>query len=111
MGSHIGSKQYIVDQRHTRPQFYMLERAGDPGFGDAALAGAGDVLPEEKDRTVVALERAGDEIEHGALAGAVGADQPDDFAGFDVEADPADGFETTEALEETMHRQERRGCW
>ena len=33
-------------------------------------------------------QRTGDEIEQRAFAGAVGADQPDDFAGRDRKADP-----------------------
>ena len=54
--------------------------------------------PEERDLAAVARQRAGNEIEHGALAGAVRTDQPDDFAGRDLEADLADGFKAAEAL-------------
>ena len=80
----------------------MLKSAGDPGLGNAPLPGARNVLPQEYDLTVVAPERAGNQVEYRALAGTVRSDQPDDFAGLDLKPDPADGFKTAEALEQAV---------
>ena len=60
--------------------------------GEAAGAGAVD---------------AGDEIEDGGLAGAVGADQADDLALLDVEGEIVDGAETAEVLGQTRRLEKR----
>jgi len=39
-----------------------------------------DVLPVERDDALVGLHQSGDHVEHGGLAGAVGAEQPDRLA-------------------------------
>ena len=54
-------------------------------------AACGDVVAEKDDRAGVDRQRAGDEVEYGALAGAVRADQADDLARADLEPDLADG--------------------
>jgi hypothetical protein len=49
---------------------------------------------------------AGDEVEHGALAGAVGADDDAEFAFIEVEVEVVDGLEAIEGLVDAF---ERRG--
>ncbi len=75
-----------------------------PGLRNAPLPGAGNVLTEENDPAVVALERASDEVEYRAFACAVRSDQADDFACFNLESDAADGFKSAETLEQTARQ-------
>ena len=52
----------------------------------------------------VGFERAGDQIEAGGLAGAVGTDHREDFALAHVEADVLDGDQTAKRLGEIADR-------
>ena len=57
-------------------------------------------------------QHAGDQVEGGGLAGAVGTDQADDLAGADLEADVVDGDQAAELLADGLHVQHqlaRRG--
>src|ERR1700751_2200978 len=75
----------------------MLERAGDAGTRDVTLGAAADVAAEKADRAVVQRQRAGDEIEHRSLSGAVGAGQAEDLADLHLEADIVDRDQAAEA--------------
>ena len=51
-------------------------------------------------------QRAGQQVEHGRLAGAVGPDQADDLAGVHVEAHVVDRHQAAEALDRAVDRQD-----
>ena len=62
----------------------------------------------ERDRAAVRLEIAGDHVDEGGLAGAVGADQADLLAGGDIQRQRIGGDDRAEALFEPAHR--KHGC-
>ena len=85
-----------------------LEVLGDrePGEDVASLGGVGEAqgddlvggdavegLAVEEDAAAAGLEEPGEGAQGGGLAGAVGADEGDDLAGFDGEGDALDGFD------------------
>ena len=51
----------------------------------------------------IGADEAGDGVDEGRLAGAVGADQAEDLAGSDVEVDAVEGDDATEADGEVAH--------
>ena len=59
---------------------------------------SGDVGAVEIDAALVGLDQAGDHVEHGRLAGAVGAEQADRLAFADVKADALHHFAADEAF-------------
>ena len=87
----ICSEQDIVEQRHVRAQFHVLERARNALGGDMTRRQARHVVVEEQDLPGVRFRRPGDQIEQRGLAGAVRADQAQDLAGLDLEAHVIDG--------------------
>ncbi len=77
----VRAERDVVQHRHRRQQPHVLEGAGDaraarwhrrcrPAIGSAA----------EDDRAARQRQRAADQVEHRALARAVGTDQPEDLA-------------------------------
>ena len=106
-GAQIGSEQHIVEKRHAGPDPHMLEGTRDPGSGNTQRPDTGDIFSEKHDRAGVARERTGDQVENGALAGAVWTDKADDFAGSDFEPHLTDGFEAAKAFGEALDDKQR----
>ena len=79
-----------------------------PAAAMSARQAARDVSAEEADLARARRQRSGDQVEHGALAGAVGTDQADDLAGLDLEADIVDGDQAAEALDGAVDSEQRR---
>ena len=73
-------------------------RAGDTVAGDAVRRLAGDVLSLECDAAAIGRIDAVDAIEHGRLAGAVGADEAKDLAVVHGEVQAAHGLHAAKAL-------------
>ena len=75
----------------------FLKFAADAGVGDFRFRQAReiDVLPK-KCRAGVGAGLAGDHVHHGGFAGAVGADDAAQFAGFDHEAQVVQRLEAVE---------------
>ena len=65
----------ILGDRHARKQVGDLERTAESCRGNPVWRQSRDRLAGEHDRTVIGREHAGDEVEDGRLAGAVGSDQ------------------------------------
>src|SRR5690606_31033760 len=84
-----------------------LEGAPDPGAADPARDAAGDLLAAQPDGAGGGRERAGDQVEGGALAGPVRPDQAEDLALPQVERYPLHRREPTEPLGEATHREQR----
>ena len=67
------------------------ERVKDQFLGDDAEAAAGggvvadDVVAEHRDVTAAGTRQTGQDADQRCLAGAVGAEQPEEFTGLDVE--------------------------
>ena len=75
----------------------------------ATLRGESSLMSRtvERDRAGVGLKIAGDHVDEGRLAGAVGADQADPLAGRDVDVHGVGGDDRAEALVEPAHRKDR----
>ena len=106
-GARIGAEHHVVEHRHAAPQLDVLERPGDAGPGDPSLPRGRDIAAAESHAAAVGPGRAGDEIEHRALAGAVRSDQREDFARVEREADLIDGDQAAETLDHALGRKER----
>ena len=59
-----------------------------------------DVVAEDLAGPAVDREEGGEHLEHGGLAGAVGAEDAEDLAAVDLEVDPVDGALVAELLDE-----------
>ena len=82
----------------------------------AAVAGplvhrpVGDLLVVEEHTARVGDHDPAGHAEAGGLAGAVGAEQADDFAGLDVEVDTVDNAAATVVFDEAFDAQKRHPC-
>ena len=74
---------------------HVLEGARDAGAGDMARGKPRVIARSAKAISpLLSVQRAGEQVEHRGLAGAVRPDQAENFAGTDLEADIVDGDET-----------------
>ena len=69
---------------------------------------AGDIGPVEPDGAGIGAREPHDQRHHRRLAGAVRADQPDDFAGAQIETHVLDGDHAAETFAELAHLQADR---
>src|SRR4029077_9328766 len=72
---------------------------------DRVRGGAGDLAIPEADRASTRPQRAGDQIERRALAGAVGTDEPENLALADLEGNLVDRQKSVEALGQPRDRE------
>ena len=70
----------VVQHRELAEQADGLEGAGDAALGDQVGPQPGDVGAVQADRAAGGAQEAGDDVEQGGLAGAVGADDTEDLA-------------------------------
>src|SRR5439155_5873492 len=103
----VGSEHHVFQDADARPQLHMLEGPRDPGLGDTGLRIMCDRTPGKDDLAFVHPERTGEAVEHRALAGAVRADDSENFAGPYLEADIVDGDEAAEPALGAIHLQEK----
>jgi len=80
----------------------LLRQIADAEARPAIHRQIGDVLPVELDRPGIGGDEAGDDVEAGGLAGAVGAEQTDDLAALHRHADVAQHRAALEALAEAV---------
>jgi hypothetical protein len=88
--------QDVVEDAQARKQLHVLEGARDPQSRDLIGPAVRDVVIEEVDAPAGGPVEAGDAVEDGRLAGAVGADQPVDGLRLDAEAHAVDGAQSSE---------------
>jgi hypothetical protein len=98
----------VLQRRSLREQAGDLERARDAEAGDPLGGLAGDVAPGEDDPATRRLQEAGEQMEQGGLAGAVGADQRVHGPLGDTEVHVADRAEALELLGQALRLQD--GC-
>jgi hypothetical protein len=85
-------------RRHLGEQADVLEGARDAGLGDLVHGGRLVGRAAQHEAAGVGRVQAGDDVEEGGLAGAVGADQAVDLAGVDRDADVRQRLQAAEAL-------------
>src|SRR5690606_22437581 len=98
---------HIVLHREREERAHNLEGTADATLADNVGWEPVDALAGKRDRPCVGRKDAGDHVEQGGLAGAVRADDGEDFAPLHVEADAIDRKQTAEALGRTVDGQER----
>src|ERR1043166_8085683 len=100
-GLAVAVEEEVLEHREAREAAGDLERAYEPGLGDAIGAPAGDVAAGEEDTAGLGRDQAGDAVEDRGLAGAVGADQAGDGAGLDDEVHSVERADAVEAALQT----------
>ena len=88
----------IFQRRHRRQHAHELKSAGDALSGDVAGAAAGDRFAVNADLARGRFQRAGNQIHHRGLAGAVRPDQAKDLPFGKLERHIVDRDETAEAF-------------
>ena len=108
-GAHMPADHHVLEGRHGAEQADVLEGASDAGAGH--LMHRGGLVGSALEREVAGVGRvkAGDHVEEGGLAGAVGPDQAVDLTARDLEAHIGQSLQPAEALAHTAHRQQRHG--
>ena len=90
--------QDVLDRGHGREQADVLVGPRDAVVGDLVRPQLVDRVAVEGDRALVGLVEAGEAVEEGRLAGAVGPDDAGDRALLELEVELADGDQAAEAL-------------
>jgi hypothetical protein len=97
----------VLEDGHRAEQLDVLEGARDPALDDSVRRRPQQGLAVERDLARVGPVQTSDQVEHRRLAGAVGADQADDFPLGHVEADVVDGHDPAEPARHPLDRQQR----
>ena len=87
----VAADSNVLEHRHLRDQLHVLKGAREPAPRDLARRQAIDALAAKVHFAAAQRQQTRYEVEGGALAGAVGADQADDLAGAHTEAHVVDG--------------------
>ncbi len=95
-GAGVAADEHVFQDGHVGEEPDVLEGAGDACGGDLEGLGRED-LAFVADFALGGDVEAGEAVEEGGLAGAVGSDEADDLAAVDGEVDVADGGEAAEA--------------
>src|SRR5437879_4914821 len=99
----------VVETGEAAEGLRDLERAADAEPRDAVGRQPGEVTAVEADGPRVGRVDARDRVDQGALAGAVGPDEPDDLARRDLEVHVAQRLEPAEVLGEAPHLEQAHG--
>ena len=86
----------VVEDGEGAEEANVLKRAGDAELDDLIDTQSGNGAAVKRDGALGGLVDAGDEIEDGGLAGAVGADEADELVFAHGESDGVDGGEAAE---------------
>ena len=97
-GPHVAvpGHQDVVERAHAAEELDVLEGARDTEAGDLIGAELRDVAVAKADGATRRAVEAGDAVEDGGLARAVGADQPVELAHLDTERDAIDRAQAAE---------------
>ena len=99
--------QDVLDYGHLAEKADILEGAGDAAGGDLIGPQFDQGPAVEVDLALVGLIDAGQGIEEGGFAGAVGSDDADDPAGLQLKIDPVDGGQAAERFDDVDGFQKR----
>src|SRR5215831_10777574 len=103
----LGRHAQIIEQGELVVGAHGLEGAGEAGSRDAMGGKPRELAPAKPPAPAVRGLEAAQAVDDGALAGTVGADEPDHGARLHLEVHPIDGGEAEVALGETAHLQQR----
>ncbi|MEZ5208836.1 MAG: hypothetical protein R2690_18110 [Acidimicrobiales bacterium] len=99
-----GDAQVLGDAQR-REHALAAGHHGDAELGDLVRRGVGDVTALEDDGAGVGLDHAGDGLQQGRLAGAVGAEQRHDLALVDLDVDVEEDLDVAVAHVELADQQ------
>src|SRR5574343_1047574 len=102
----VATRHDVVDHAHALEQGQVLEGAGDAHFGHLAAVHVVEGLATESDRALGRGVDPVDAVEHGALAGAVGADDGADLVLFHIERDVGQRFHAAEPQADVLDVQD-----
>ena len=94
---HMLADEQVAQDCLFLEEFGVLEGAGYAQFGNAVAGQGADVLALQVDAALIRVIDAADDIEEGGLAGAIGADDAEDLAGFHREADAGQRLDAAES--------------
>ncbi len=97
-GMDVAAHLHVFQHRKVLEQLDVLEGTHDAQLGHFLGGEVGDVPPVKQDLAGGHLVSAGAEIEKGGLAGAVGADDAEDLALFNLHVHVVDGFQAAEVF-------------
>jgi hypothetical protein len=105
----VHAHQHVLEDGHLTEEALVLEGARDADRGDGVRRQGGQVLAAviEADTAPAGPVETRDHVEHGRLARAIGADQPDDLAVLDTEVEGVDCPEPPEVLRQPCRLEER----
>src|SRR5437879_2883534 len=106
----MAADAHVVEAAHVVEEADVLERARDAVARDLVRLETRDVLAVEHDSAAGGLVEAGDVVEEGCLAGAVGPDQREDLAALDVKAHVVNSHKAAKSLGE-VGQLEDVACW
>ena len=98
----------VLLDRHAAEDRGLLRQIAEAHAGALVHRLAGDVLAVEPDLAAVRGDQAGDHVEAGGLAGAVGAEQAGDLAALDVQGDVAHHLTLAEGAGDVLDAQAGR---
>ena len=100
----VAAGQEVVEHRHLRKQFAVLEGAGKPEPRDLVRLAARDILAQKADRPFAVVDAA-HAVEHAGLAGAVRPDQRQELARLGRERDLVEHHQPAEPQGEALDRE------
>src|SRR5438309_1615992 len=101
--------EHVLQRREPREDSSQLKCPADPELIDSVGSKPVDGLRLEADRALVAGDEAGDHVEDGGLARAVGSDQPSDAAGLDGDRALVHRDDAAESLRQVVDPQQAHG--
>ena len=103
----VGADPHIVEHRLTREQRKVLKGPGNADLGDAVRRPVEQRAALEQDFAAVGRVEAAEAIEQCRLAGAVGADQAEDLALFQLERDAVERDDAAEPHRDIANLEQR----
>ncbi len=100
----------VVQRRELAEQLDVLEGPGNAGLGHLVRAVVGDVRVVQVDAPVVGVVELVDAVQQARLAGAVRADQRDEFVLLDLEVDAVERQNVAEPFGDVLRAQDDLSC-
>src|ERR1700676_3109583 len=104
----IGKRNlHVLQHGHGQKRFRNLKRAVDAGMNQAVRGKSADRPIAEPDLSIVLSVKTRDDVDAGGLSGAVGADEPENLAGVQMELQAVERPKSAKALDQARDLQER----
>jgi hypothetical protein len=108
IAAQVAAHLQILDHRHVRKDASSFRTMGDAELQNAARGGASDILALEDKPARSGRDKPGDRLQRCRFAGAVGADQRDEFASMNFQRQVADRRDLAITAGEPLNREHER---